>query len=107
MFIFVFLCTLTAKNVRVRTSKNVDTTKNETEKVKQERKEKHRKKIKRQYKKIATPRPLTTEAQVRDVFSPCGICVALSEVSLSSSVYTINIIPPRISILIYYLGDEQ
>jgi hypothetical protein len=56
-------------------------------------------------------RPLTPESQVHTHVNLCGICGGQSgtgtDFSLSSSVSPVNIIPPRISMLIYHQGDEK
>jgi hypothetical protein len=53
----------------------------------------------------------TSGARVCDRVSPCGICGGKSNtgtvLSPSSSVLPVHIIPPRLSILVYHLRDEQ
>jgi hypothetical protein len=56
-------------------------------------------------------RPLTAEAYVRARVSPRGIWSGQSgtgkHFALSSSVFPVFIIPPWLSILMYYLRDKQ
>jgi hypothetical protein len=55
--------------------------------------------------------PLKSEARVRSRFSPCRICGRQGGTGIGFyqrySVFPVNIIPPRLSVLIYRPGDEQ
>jgi hypothetical protein len=58
---------------------------------------------------VVSRRPLTTETQVRARMSRIWIRVEQNgtgtDISPSSSVFPVNIIPPWISILVYHRGD--
>jgi hypothetical protein len=58
-----------------------------------------------------TLRPLTVEDMLRTRVSPCEIWDGQRSTetgsSPSSSVHTVNVISPWLTILIYHLGDEE